>query len=318
MSDDDRSGVPGEPGAPHDADAEAGDGPPGGSIPDRLLIGDVLSGAVRRLVRPAGLLLLGAYLLVGFAGAVATTTLFAAVFPRLRTFLVENAAVSAADLPPTDPSPLALSVDPSTAVGMVLVTALLAETLHVVAIRVFARDARAFPREALHDLAPRAVASFLANSLAAVAIFAGLVAFLLPGILLAIAFYLVRAVVAIEGAGVVAALRRSWQLVAGHRVRVLLLLLVVVLVGQVATLPGSVAEATALGAFTAAVVGVVLGAVVTAFGSAVAARAYVQLAGIDAAATVEAGGDGTGEDGDDDEEPLGALTPEEIDERFDD
>jgi hypothetical protein len=50
---------------------------------------------------------------------------------------------------------------------------------------------------------------------------------------------------------------------------------------------------------------------VAAFAAAVAARVYVQLAGIAAAAAArEADGDPDGE------EALGALSPEEIDERF--
>lgn len=288
-------------------------------MPDRLLVGEALRGAAARLGRPVGLALVAAYLFVGAAGAVATSSLIVPVFPRVRTFLIENTAVSPADIPPLDPSPLALSIDPGTAAWLVLATALLAETVHVVAIRVFVRDARAFPRTALADLPSRAIASFVANSLAAVAILAGVVAFVLPGILLAIGFYLVRAVVAVEGAGVVPALRRSWRLVAGHRVRVLFVLLVVMLVGELVMLPGSAAETTPLGDLTAAVLGVVIGAVVTAFGAAVAARVYVQLAGIEAATGGSGGADGSADGGSDqsaDEEPIGALTPEEIDERF--
>jgi len=301
-----------------DADEPPPDGPDsdGPEPDDTLAVGDALSGALARLVRPVGLALVAGYLLVGFVGAVATTSLFATLVPRVRTAIIENSAATPADFPPlADPSPLALPVELSTALGLVLLTALLAETLNVVAVQVFVRDAREFPREALADLPARSLVSFVANSLAAVAVFVGFVAFILPGVFLAVAFYQVRAVVAVEGAGVVPALRRSWRLVKGHRIRVLFVLLVVVLVGQVATLPGSLVEVTPLGEAAAAALGVVLGAVVTAFGAAVAARVYVQLVGMEAAemATREAGG---GEDQDD--EPLGALTPEEIDERFGD
>ncbi|WP_254823396.1 hypothetical protein [Haloglomus halophilum] len=301
-----------------DADEPSSDGPGSrGPEPDgTLAVGDALSGAVARLVRPVGLALVAGYLLVGFAGAVATTSLFATLVPRVRTAVIENSAATPADFPPlADPSPLALPVELSTALGLVLLTALLAETLNVVAVQVFVRDAREFPREALADLPARSLVSFVANSLAAAAVFVGFVAFILPGVFLAVAFYQVRAVVAVEGAGVVPALRRSWRLVKGHRIRVLFVLLVVVLVGQVATLPGSLVEVTPLGEAAAAALGVVLGAVVTAFGAAVAARVYVQLVGMEAAemAAREAGG---GEAQDD--EPLGALTPEEIDERFGD
>jgi hypothetical protein len=315
--------------SPGDHDTAAADEPPDGGSgpaatpPAELRVGDALGGAARRLTRPAGLALVAGYLLVGLAGTVATTSLLATLVPRVQSFVAANSAATPADFPTADPSPLALSVDPATAAGMVLVTALLAETLNVLAVRVFVRDARSFPQDALADLRARALVSYIANVLAAVAVFVGFLAFLIPGIFLAVAFYLVRSVVAVEGAGVVPALRRSWRLVAGHRLRVLFLLLVVVLVGQVATLPGSVAGTTPLGATAAAAIGVVLGAIVTAFGTAVAARVYVQLVSIEAAraAADEAGGTGAGDDaadGDADEEPLGALTPEEIDDRFGD
>jgi hypothetical protein len=293
-----------------DTDESPPDGPEPG---DTLAVGDALSGAAARLVRPIGLALVAGYLLVGFAGAVATTSLFATLVPRVRAVIIENSAATPADFPPlADPSPLALPVEVSTALGLVLVTALLAETLNVVAIQVFVRDAREFPREALADLPARSLVSFV-----------------LPGVFLAVAFYLVRAAVAVEGAGVVPALRRSWRLVKGHRIRVLFVLLVVVLVGQVATLPGSVAGTTPLAEPTAAALGVVLGAVVTAFGAAVAARVYVQLAGIDAAGSPtperDDGPDAaavdeapTDDPAVDEDEPIGALTPEEIDEQFGD
>jgi hypothetical protein len=312
---DDPSGV-----ASDDEPASEIDGTAPGNRPEideTLAVGRALSGAGGRLVRPLGPAIVAVYLLVGFAGAVATTSLFAAVVPRARTFLLENTAAAPADLPPTDPSPLALGVDPVTAAGLVLVTALLAETVNVVAIRVFVDDARSLPEGAFEELRATALISFVANSLAAVAIFAGFLAFLLPGIFLAIAFYLVRAVVIVEGAGVVPALRRSWRLVAGNRLRVLLVLLVVVLFRQAATLPGGLADGTPLTPTVAAALGVVLGAVVTAFAAAVAARVYVQLAGIDAAAA-ETAGEAEPEDDDEDDEPLGALSPEEIDEQFGD
>jgi hypothetical protein len=295
-------------------------GPPGGATSEELRVGAALGGAASRLVRPVGAALLAAYLFVGFAGTVATTSLFAAVVPRIRAVVLANSAATAADLPPADPSPLAVGLEPTTAVGLVLVTALLAETVHVVAVRVFVGDARSLPDRALADLRARALVSYIANSLALIAVFAGLFALVLPGVFLAVAFYLVRAVVAVEGAGVVPALRRSWRLVAGHRLRVLTVLLLVVLLRQLPTLPGSVVAETPLPGAVGASLGVVLGAVVTAFATAVAARVYVQLAGMEAAAretgdTDEAAG---GEAAADEaaEEPLGALSPEEIDEQF--
>jgi hypothetical protein len=296
-------------------------GPADGAPSEELRVSDALGGAAGRLVRPLGVALLTAYLFVGFAGAIATTSLFAAVVPRVREFVLANSAAAPADLPPIDPSPLAVGLEPTTAVGLVLVTALLAETVHMVAVRVFVGDARSLPDGALADLRARALVSYVANSLAVVAVFVGLVAFVLPGVFLAAAFYLVRAVVAVEGAGVVPALRRSWRLVAGHRLRVLTVLLFVVLLRQLPTLPGSVVAETPLPDAVGASLGVVLGAVVTTFAIAVAARVYVQLAGIEATAERDAGGADEPAGGEEvadgaEEEPLGALSPEEIDERF--
>lgn len=306
---------------PTDTAPEPPGGPPGGAAPEELRVGAALGGAASRLVRPVGAALLVAYLFVGFAGTVATTSLFAAVVPRVREFVLANSAATTADLPAADPSPLAVGLEPTAAVGLVLVTALLAETVHVVAVRVFVGDARSLPDSALADLRARALISYVANSLALIAVFVGLFAFVLPGVFLAVAFYLVRAVVAVEGAGVVPALRRSWRLVAGHRLRVLTVLLFVVLLRQLPTLPGSVVAGTSLPGAVGASLGVALGAVVTAFATAVAARVYVQLAGMEAAAEREtgdtdepAGGEAAADEAE--EEPLGALSPEEIDEQF--
>jgi hypothetical protein len=289
---------------------------------DTLAVGDAFAGAAARVGRPAGLLLLAAYLFVGFAGTVATTTLFGQLLPQFREAVIANSAATPSELPAFTPSPLALSTTPETAVAMVAVTALLAEAVNVVAIRTFVREAESVPGEVVDGLASVTARSFLANVLAQVAVFVGLVAFVLPGVFLAIGFYLVRPVIAIEGGGVLPALRRSWRLAAGNRARVLLVLLTLVLLGQFATLPGAMLGSGGTAGVVGSVLGVLLGAAVTTFGAAVAARVYVRLAGIDAAqertpGTTDRTVDDTDTAADADEEPLGALSPEEIDERFD-
>lgn len=288
---------------------------------DTLAVGDAFAAAAARLGRPGGLLLLAAYLFVGFAGTVATTTLFGQLLPSLREAVLANSAATAGEVPAFAPSPLALSTTPETAAAMVAVTALLAEAVNVVAIRTFVREAESVPGEVVDGLAGVTARSFLANVLAQVAIFVGLVAFVLPGVLLAIGFYLVRPVVAVEGSGVLPALRRSWRLAAGNRIRVLLVLLTLVLLGQFATLPGAMLGSGGTGGVVGSVLGVLLGAAVTTFGVAVAARVYVRLAGMDAAQdqspepTARPASEREPLD-DPEDEPLGALSPEDIDEQF--
>ncbi|WP_439027307.1 hypothetical protein [Haloarchaeobius sp. DT45] len=83
------------------------------------------------------------------------------------------------------------------------------------------------PRAAVAGLPGRTLHAFAGSLLFTGLVAGGLVAFVLPGVFLALSCYFVTAAVAIEDEPVVAGFRRSWELTAGRRLEAFLFLLVV-------------------------------------------------------------------------------------------
>ncbi|MGA8040324.1 MAG: hypothetical protein WCA93_09495 [Acidimicrobiia bacterium] len=111
------------------------------------------------------------------------------------------------------------------------------------------RDASTF---ALGNL-PR---SFLAIVVTGLAVFAGLVLFILPGVWLAISLSMITPVIALEHAGPLVAMRRSFSLVRGRWWQTLGFLLMVALMGTVAA---QLVQLVALPALSAGDVSLVVG-----------------------------------------------------------
>ena len=103
----------------------------------------------------------------------------------------------------------------------------------------------------------------------------GSVAFLLPGLFFAVAFYFLRQEIALEGRNFVEAMAESWRLTRGSRLDVFALGLLVVVVSQFeAVVSFALGRAAPL---AGALVSPVVGGVLAAFGAAVVTRAYLQL-----------------------------------------
>lgn len=140
------------------------------------------------------------------------------------------------------PAVRALALPLPTAVAAVLVFALLVAGagIGVVAARVLVRDSAnlgALPAEVYRRrIGTATLSALVVNILTAIAVVAGLVLLVLPGIFLAVSLVFGVVVVAVEDAGVVEALRRSWRLAAGNRLRIFLAMLFVVVVALFAGL----------------------------------------------------------------------------------
>jgi hypothetical protein len=195
------------------------------------------------------------------------------------------------------------------AIALALAVALAAEAARVVAVRTFVSEhTERIPEEFLRrHTVVATLNSAVGNVVVGILVAVGLLLFVAPGVFLAVAFFFVRQEVAVEDRNFADAMAESWSLVEGSRLEVLALGLVLLSVGLVASLPPLAISSVA--PVAARVVGVVTGAVTTVFGMAVAARAYDQLRAERAADS----DDGEAVTGSEDEE-LGALDPEDIDE----
>lgn len=230
-----------------------------------LQIGRAISRGVRRTLNSTGFALMVAtagYMLLIVA---ATNTLVAdALPPEVRA----EAEIG-----------LTLPVPPAVAGALALVSLLFGTVVFVAAARAFTRDARERSSIAAAPFTRRigraVVSTIGANVVVTVAVTVGLVLLVVPGLFLAVSFVFVVFAVGVEDARAVAALRRSWALASGNRLRLFALVLVVGVASGVVSAVGSV---FALGdPLVGQVVSLVLSTPVTVLGYGVVADAYVQL-----------------------------------------
>lgn len=133
---------------------------------------------------------------------------------------------------------------------------------------------------AFHRLTGRWVGLIGAAVLSTLAIMAGSLLLVVPGIIVAMGFAVIGPVAAMEGATPVEALRRSWRLTLGFKWRVLGILLVTWIFTFVAGLVGGALVTAVAGELTytgSLVVSVILGAFLGAWSACVSGLIYVDL-----------------------------------------
>lgn len=274
-----------------------------------LDIGAAVTEGVERLRSRDGLVLVGAFLVVGVLSSVATQSLTVGISEALVRF------AESPDAPPgTDvetfrtqleqtraSSPLAVDVPVGAAFGLAFLLGVGAEALRIVAVRIFYAPAGDRPADLRRNLAFATANGFLGGIVVSVLVAVGLVLLVVPGVFLLLALFFVRQEIAVEDRNFVDAMAESWTLTRGNRLNLLGLVFVLLLVGFVAFLPTLLASVA--GSSTASgVLGAVVSPVVTVFGIAATTRAYAQLKA-----------EGSDEPGGIDEpETVGALGPDDL------
>lgn len=239
-------------------------------MPSKLDIGEAFRYAFDRLATRGGGLLLIAYLLVQVGTQVTVQSFVAALFEgRLPA---EGPGVGAARA-----LPLALDLPAAVTGGLTVLLMLGGTVLSIVAMRAFYRDIDAVPTAEHTRRLPRTVlVTLVVSLLVSLAVMVGFVLLVIPGIFLAVSFVFAVLVVAVEDAGVLEALERSWALSSGNRIRLFVLGVLLVVVSMLFSVVFSVLNlvsplASDLG-------GAILGAVTGVFGVALLVGAYRQLA----------------------------------------
>jgi len=254
-----------------------------------LDIGDALRDGAGRLQGRNGLLLTAIFAAFGVVNAVVQQSLSRAQFEQFAASgaldeLLADSPVSAAEIEEAvvGSTPLAAldSLSVLALVGIALVLAVVAETLRVVAVRTFAsEETGALPEGTFRNLAWTVLNGIVGGVVVGILVAVGLVLLILPGLFLAVALFFVRQEIAIEDRNAVEAISESWSLTAGDRIEVFGLLVFLFVLGIAVTF--AIGLVTPTGSAAGAVVDVLAGAVVLAYGVAVATRAYEQLRGDD-------------------------------------
>ena len=188
----------------------------------------------------------------------------------------------AAEIPPEAADVIGLTIPVSgTVAGAILLgTFVFSGVYFVVLSRAFARplpQLSSFPTELYTRRVGRATLSTLVGGIAVfLAIMIGFVLFFLPGLFLAVCFLFVIFAVGVEDRGVLGALKRSWSLSKGNRLRLVAIVLISGIVGAfVGVVPTlfQLAGASALGD----VASVLLNSILFTFVYGITAAAYLQL-----------------------------------------
>lgn len=233
----------------------------------KLEIGSALEYGFDRVLTRGGAILLSAYIVLQLTSQIGFQSLFgqllAGTIPAGRASEVYPLAVG-------------LSAPASAILTLLLLVVTLVFT--VVMLRALYADIDDVPSEEhTRDLARTAVVTVVVSVIVSVAVGIGFVLLVIPGIFLGVSLVFAQAAVVIEDAGVVEALKRSWSLTSGNRIRLFALGLLLVVAGAVV---GGVGTALGVAAPTVGnVLSYVLSSVVSFYGFAVLVGAYRQLAG---------------------------------------
>ena len=234
----------------------------------KLTLSSAIGYGFDRLATRGGSMLVAAYVLLQLAAQVGVQSLFVEFAPSLTAEQLAQAYPLAVDLP------VAVSA------GLTALVAVAGIVLNVVAMRALYADVDSVPTaEHTRRLARTVAVTFVVSVVAGLVILVGYAAVVLPGIVLTVCLAFSTLVVAVEDAGVVEALKRSWELTSGNRVRLFFLgFVVVVTSGFVGAFFGIVGVfAPVLGdLLTALVTGVI-----SLYSTAVRVGAYRQLADVD-------------------------------------
>lgn len=150
----------------------------------------------------------------------------------------------------------------------------------IVAIRIFVSDEteNVPDRVMKRNIGSALIHTLVGGILFAIAVLAGLVLFIVPGIYLILALMFWTVFVAVEDESFFDAMQSSWEMTKGHKWRLLGLLLVVLVVNGLLSGTGGLAS-LGLGSTVGMVMIQFLSAVGGVFTLAVEARTYTQLAG---------------------------------------
>jgi hypothetical protein len=189
------------------------------------------------------------------------------------------------------------------------VTAVVAEAIRIVAVRVFVGvETESIPPELVtRNLLPAVINGIVGGIVVGVLVIVGLVFLILPGVFLAIAFLFLRQEIAVEDKNFLDAMSGSWNLTTGSRIQLFVLVVFLVLLGAV--LPPLVGFVG--GPVAGTVVSTVVGALVLAYGVATVSQAYNQLRTEREVAAAAAGGRPAPEDdAAEDDDPLSDVDDE--------
>jgi len=241
-----------------------------------LQVGTALERGFDQLTSERGALFVAVFVVFGIANTVVSQSL-AVAFNR--------AVFEALDVPPSAAqqqqtvgasNPLALEIPLAVSLVLVILLFVVSIVLSVAAIRSFASDSTdPLPSEAFRDFGRTAGVAVAAAILSGLVVGIGAIFLLLPGLVFAILFTFVKQEVALNDSGVIESLTESVDIVSDNAIEVVALLVILFVLGLVASVPTLVLGAV-IPSVIATVLSTVLGQVANVYGIATVTAAYQQ------------------------------------------
>lgn len=243
-----------------------------------IQIGDALSRGFDDLTSDRGIAVLAIYLVYGIASTVIAFSFAGQIFDQLlqESELTREEFVQMSG--GTDFFALALDVSLPVLGLLLLVTMILGVIVRIVAMRAFASDSpEAIPMdEVTRNLGRTFVFSVLAAILAFILVMVSLLGLIVGALVAAFLLYFVQYAVAIDDAGPVQALKKSYGVVAGNPVEALVLIIVLAVLSFVVSF---VAGLVPVGEPIGTLLSTLFTQVVTVFTLATLTDAYLQATG---------------------------------------
>lgn len=234
----------------------------------KLNIGAAFSYGIDRLTTRGGAVLVVAYVLFQLVTQVTTQSLFLSLLSE-----------SVPDEDFSQMYPLAMDLPVGVSGGLLILLMIAGTALAVVATRALYADIDSVPSaDHMRRLVPTVAVLIVVTLITFVAVLFGSLLFLFPGIFLGVSLVFAHIAVAVEDAGIIESLQRSWTLTSGNRLRLFALgFSIFVATGTIWLIFG------VLGSFfpvVGAVVSMILIGIVSLFGVAVLVGAFRQLADV--------------------------------------
>jgi len=234
-----------------------------------LQLGRAITDGIKRILTPTGAILLVAFLALQLLTQASINTAVISVFPPGPAGEIEAALG------------LTLPVSGTVAGALFAGSVVLSGAYFVVLSRALTRPAGAlstFPGDLFTRRMGRATLSMLVGGIVvSIAIMIGMALLVLPGIFLAASFVFFIFAVGVEDRGLVSALKRSWALARGNRIRLVVLVILAGAIGFVGSIVGTLFDIA-----SAAIVGELLvnalNSVLFVFLYGIVAAAYLQVA----------------------------------------
>jgi len=196
-----------------------------------LQLGRAIGDGIERTLTPTGGILLVAFLGLQLLTQASVNTVVTGVFPDGPAGELEAALG------------LTLPVSATVAGGLFVVAIVLSAAYFVVLSRALTRstaELSSFPSDLYtHRMGRATLSTFVGGLVVSLAVMVGFAFLFLPGIFLAVSFLFFAFVVGVEDRGIVGALKRSWGLSRGHRLKLAVLVFLAGVVGGVSGLVGT-------------------------------------------------------------------------------